>query len=317
MATELNEELQDDELHDDAENEEHGDEGDGDGESSGGAEADASLKADDGAGEAEVDARSEEEKAEERRQRRREMKQRRKEYFDKIKRDAEALRAQNEELNHRLAVIERKSTGSEMAQLQAAERQISQAYNQLKQINQRAIEAADGAAATEAQERMFQLRQRMEQLQNVKQAFAQRQNAPQPLDPRLISHAESWMSKNKWYDPSGNDEDSAVMLALDNRLAQEGWNPTSPQYWQELDKRAAKFLPHRFGKSYNQSQSGNSPRVPVAGSGRDGGGGNSGTTYRLSAERVQGLKDAGLWDDPKARAEAIKRYQEFDREQRK
>ena len=36
-------------------------------------------------------------------------------------------------------------------------------------------------------------------------------------------------------------------------------------------------------------------------------------TMTLSRERVQALKDAGMWDDPTKRAKAIRRYADFDR----
>lgn len=267
------------------------------------------------------DEETEEERAERterNRQRRRESKERRKEHIESLKRELAARDSIIQDLNQRMSVVERKSTGSEMAQLETAERQMTTAYNKLREINQQAIERADGKTATEAQERMFQLRQKMEQIQNVKQAMHQREARPQPLDPRLVSNAEAWMSDNKWYDPSGKDADSAVVLTLDNRLAQEGWDPRTPEYWDELDKRARKYLPHKYNSGYNSNQSNRGSRgVPVAGSSRNDGGSSSSTSYRLSPDRVQALKDAGLWDDPQARSEAIKRYQKFDKEQRK
>jgi len=145
----------------------------------------------------------------------------------------------------------------------------------------------------------------------------QRQQAPAPLDPRLKNHAESWMQKNTWYDPSGNDEDSAVVLSIDNRLAAQGWDPTTPQYWEELESRVKKYLPHKVTSGYNKPANvGNRPKVPVAGSSRESSTSTTNTSYRLSPERVQAMKDAGIWDDPKSRAEAIRSYQHFDKEQR-
>lgn len=57
------------------------------------------------------------------------------------------------------------------------------------------------------------------------------------------------------------------------------------------------------------------PKAVVAGSGRDSGGSGKTGTYKLSAERVQAMKDAGIWDNPEKRAEAVKRYREFDKQQ--
>lgn len=53
----------------------------------------------------------------------------------------------------------------------------------------------------------------------------------------------------------------------------------------------------------------------MSGSGRESGGGaaqNRGG-FRLSSERVKALKDAGIWDNPAERAEAVKRFREYDK----
>ena len=71
-----------------------------------------------------------------------------------------------------------------------------------------------------------------------------------------------------------------------------------------------KYLPHRTGSGKMNTQT--KPKATVAGSGRDVGSSGKQGTYKLSAERVQALKDAGIWDNPKQRAEAVKRYREFD-----
>jgi hypothetical protein len=39
-------------------------------------------------------------------------------------------------------------------------------------------------------------------------------------------------------------------------------------------------------------------------------------TFTLSRDRVQALKDAGMWDDPSKRAKAIRSYADFDRKNR-
>ena len=264
-------------------------------------------------GHAEETAEETEARKERNRQRRQESKQRRKDYVESLKRELAARDRIINEMNSRLSTVERKSTGSEMAQLENAEREAVQAYNYFKDINAKAIEQANGQVAIEAQEKMFQARQRLQQLQGIKQAMSRRQAAPQPLDPRLVNHAQDWMERNKWYDPSGRDEDSEIALTIDRRMAQEGWDPTTPEYWQELDSRVKRYLPHRAKSGYNRNNTGGSRSAPpVAGSGREST--SSKGTYKLSSDRVQALKDAGLWDDPKQRAEAIKRFQQYDKE---
>ncbi len=252
-----------------------------------------------------------ESKTERNRKWREERKKRRAEKEESYRRELSARDRVISELNQRLAVVERKSTGSEMAQLESAEQEAVAAYNRFKDINARAVEQANGQVATEAQEKMFEARQRYEQLQNIKKNMIAKQAAPQPLDPRMVNHARDWMSKNPWYDSTGKDEDSYIALKIDSRMDEEGWDPTTPEYWTELDKRVKKYLPHRANSGYTKPQS--TSRPPVAGSGRESSVSSSKSTYKLSSERVQALKDIGVWDDPKAREEHIKLYREYDK----
>lgn len=282
-------------------------------------QADESLKATDeehgdeqeAAGESEEDAEA---RRERNRTRREEGKQRRKDYIDGLKRELAARDSIINDLSSRVAQVERRASGGEMAQLDAAEKEAALHYNHFREQNKLAIEQANGEAAIQAQERMFLARQRMEQLKGIKKSMLQQQNAPQPLDPRLVSQAQEWTSKHEWYDPSGKDDDSAMVLSIDSRMAAEGWNPTTPEYWDELSKRVEKYLPHRSKVGYNGQR--NRGVVPVASSGRESSGGGASTSYKLSADRVKALKDAGMWDDPVQRAAAIKRFQAFDKENR-
>ena len=252
-----------------------------------------------------------ESKTERNRKWREERKKRRAEKEESYRRELSARDRVINELNSRLAVVERKSTGSEMAQLENAEQKAISDYNRFKDINAKAIEQANGQVAIAAQEKMFEARQHFEHLQNIKKGMTQRQNAPQPLDPRLVNHAQEWMTKNQWYDPTGKDEDSDMTLKIDSRMANEGWDPTTPEYWTELEKRVKKYLPHRANSGYNRNQV--TSRPPVAGSGRESSVSSSKSTYKLSSERVQALKDIGVWDDPKARDEHIKLYRDYDK----
>lgn len=283
---------------------------------------DESLKAssdegDDEAGHAEETAEEAEARRERNRARRAQNKESRKNYIESLKRELAARDSVINDLATRVASVERQGQGSQIAQLDSAMKEAEQYYNHFKQVNKQAIEQADGALAVDAQEKMFAAKQRFEMLANAKKGMTQQQvqKAP-PLDPRMQMHAESWMSKNDWYDPSGQDLDSDLVLKLDDRLVQEGWDPKSEEYWQELDSRVKKYLPHRFNSSYNKpQQNGQSrQRVPVSGGSSSSTGGAKGT-YHLSAERVKALKEAGVYDDPVKRADAIKRFQDYDKQQ--
>jgi hypothetical protein len=260
-----------------------------------------------------------------RREERKQSKERRKSYIDGLKNELAMTKRAMQEMQQRVEVIDRRSTGAEIAHLENSEREAKMLYERFKDEHSRAVESADGEAATEAQERMLACRQRLAQINNIKQNYQRSQSTPPPLDPRLKGHAERWMSENTWFDPATNDNDTRITRTLDDGLAQEGYDPTTQEYWEELDRRISKYLPHRTKSRYSGTRNGSGSedthqtggRSTVAGSGREtssnGGGANTG--YRLSAERVKALKEAGMWDDPKQRASMIRRYQEQDRQQ--
>lgn len=251
----------------------------------------------------------------ERRRQERQLKKNRIREREETLRSELAIRdAELSELRGQVEAIQRKNVSAEMAQLQAAKGQVLQSYNHYKRQIQLATEAADGAGVADATEKMLLSQRKLMELEGIERAYQNNQSRPAPLDPRLKQHAEGWMKKNSWYDPAGRDPDSRVMLTLDTTMAEEGWNPSTPQYWEELTKRAQRYLPHRFQKSKpstNQPQ-----RNVVGGSGREQSGASVPTSggYRLSPERIQAIKDAGRWNDPAERAKAIADYKKYDKE---
>lgn len=294
--------VQEEEHHEGADD--RGDSGEDSGEDAGGE--------DDDAGEGSGDTDEEREAIRERRRKERQhRKQAQREREETLRRELQARDSIINELRAKVEGIERRGTSSELAQIENAKKQTAQEYAYFKDQIRVATEAGNGAAVADATEKMLQAQQRFSQLQGYEQTYRQRQAQPQPLDPRLVNHAQKWMESNKWYNPAGQDQDSRIALTLDQQLAQEGWDPTTPQYWQELDSRVKKYLPHRANSG---KISGTKPRSTVSGSGRDAGPRTSDKSYRLSAERVKALKDAGIWDDPKQRAEAVKRFREYDKQ---
>ena len=156
---------------------------------------------------------------------------------------------------------------------------------------------------------MILAQRRYEDLNKVKTGYQQNKTGPAPLDPRLVHNAKNWMEKNTWYDPNGADADSRRALEIDRELAREGWVPTTPQYWEELEIRVKKNLPHVGKPQYNKSNS----RSVVGGSGRESApSGNTGT-YKLSADRVAAIKESGKWDNLTERNALINAYKQYDR----
>lgn len=218
------------------------------------------------------------------------------------------LERQNQELLQRLAVIERKTHSADLARIDKAIEDSELRINYAKMKLSEAASAQDGDAMARAQELWLEARQQAESLKNLKKQAAspaQQQNLP---DPRIQRNAADWMEKNSWFKPDGRDLDSKVAKQVDEALTAEGWDPTTPEYWEELDNRLQRYVPHRYNE-YDDSNKRSRPRGIVTGSGRESAARAGGkNTFTLSPEQVRAMKDAGFWDDPEKRNKMIKRY---------
>ena len=220
------------------------------------------------------------------------------------------LERKNQELMERLSVVERKTHSADLARIDKAieDQELRLQYAKMK-ISE-AASASDGHAMAEAQEMMYEARRQMEALSNFKKAAVEpRQTQGNVPDPRLQRLAANWMEKNDWYDPNARDTDSKIAKQIDETLVQEGWDPTSPDYWNELDNRLHKYLPHKYNDSTDVRSSTKRPRSVVTSSGRESVNGSTNrNTFVLKPEQVRAMKDAGFWDDPDKRSKMIKRY---------
>jgi hypothetical protein len=251
---------------------------------------------------------------EHRRQERQDRKTRSKEKDERLRRELSSEREARRDLEARLAVIERKSSGTELAQIEGTIKQTTTAYAFHKDQLAKAYKDNNGLMAAEATEKMMLAKQRIDDLGRIKDAFNTQAQTAAPLDRRLVDNANSFMEKNSWYKPDGKDTDSAMTRTLDNGLAQEGWDPKSSEYWEELNARVKKYLPHRSNRGTVASTDTPKPRSVVSGSGGESGSSGNPGTFKLSGARVQALKDAGMWEDPAQRADAVKRYKTFDQQ---
>jgi hypothetical protein len=220
------------------------------------------------------------------------------------------LERKNQELMERLSVVERKTHSADLARIDKAieDQELRLQYAKMK-ISE-AASASDGHAMAEAQEIMYDARRQMEALTNFKKAAVEPRKAQGNVpDPRLQRLAANWMERNDWYDPNGRDTDSKIAKQIDEGLVSEGWDPTSSDYWNELDNRLHKYLPHKYNDTTDVRSSTKRPRSVVTSSGRESVNGSTNrNTFVLKPEQVRAMKDAGFWDDPEKRSKMIKRY---------
>ena len=250
-----------------------------------------------------------------RRQEKLERKQRRDEAIKRDKVELDFLRKRNDDLERRLTVQEQRAAQVDMNTLEAQINAAMRDADTAERVIAKAVEAGNGADVTQAMRYRDQALERARQLHMAKQVALQRPAQAAPaIDDMTMRHAQEFLSENNWYDPQGRDEDSAIVLAIDQALVKDGFNPQTADYWDELRRRAAKRLPERFG---NNAATERKPRGgPAVGSGREHAPATTRREIYISPERKQALIEAGVWDDPVLRAKYVKRYAEYDRSNR-
>ena len=226
------------------------------------------------------------------------------------------LERRNEELAKRLAAVESTAASYQFAQI---DKQVEDEATRVEYAKMKMLQAAqngDMAGQVEFLEQLTDAKQRLAQVQHYKKqqleaAKRPKQNVPNEISTEVQANATKWLKKNSWYDPQARDTDSRIAKVIDQELATDGWDPSDPEYWDELDSRLSARLPHRYtsqgGKSAKRSAGPTaSSRVANDSSSKPG-------TITLSRERVQAIKDAGAWDDVNKRNKMIRAYAQYDR----
>ena len=115
------------------------------------------------------------------------------------------------------------------------------------------------------------------------QPVQSRVQQPKP-DPK----AEAWAEKNEWF---GKDEAMTyASFGIHKKLVEEdGFNPTSDEYYEEIDKRMRKEFPHKFN---GEEKASSKPVQTVASASRTSGAGRK--TVRLTPSQVAIAKKLGV-----------------------
>ena len=229
-----------------------------------------------------------------------------------------ALQKKNSELAERLAKVEQKTSGAELARVDKAIEDAGVQVEYAKMKLSEAVQTQDGEGVARSQELWYDSKRKLESLQNLKhqasKQMSQSQQNIQVPDPMVQRYAADWMERNTWYDPHGRNEESEIAQVIDKKLTAEGFDPTSEDYWDELDDRLKKYLPQQYNSSYNASSVKHQrPRSVMTSSGRETTATTKSNEFRLSPDRVNAMKEAGMWSDPELRQKAIRKYAEWDR----
>ena len=104
---------------------------------------------------------------------------------------------------------------------------------------------------------------------------------PPPPDPK----AQSWAEKNEWF---GADEPMTLTsFSIHRKLMEEGFDPSSDMYYNEVDKRMRDTFPHKFDKQVSPTQS-------VASANRGGAVARRKGSVRLTPSQVAISKKLGV-----------------------
>jgi hypothetical protein len=257
------------------------------------------------------------------RQRRRKEKVDRKERRETaIKRDKtelDFLRGRNDDLERRLTDQETRARKQDQSGFDQAIAQANKEIGMADRVIAKAVEDNNGQDVAKAMKYRDEAKTKAEQLNYRKQQIAQQeaqQAASPPVDDRTMHFAKQFMEDNPWYDSNGLDEDSAIVMAIDQSLSRDGYNPQTEEYWEELTSRSARRLPDLFEDhvpSKPEKKSRKARGGPAVGSGKEHAPNSTRKEVYISPERKAALIDAGVWDDPVLRTRYVKQYAAYDK----
>ena len=133
---------------------------------------------------------------------------------------------------------------------------VAEAQSALSQvaIEKERIRLQAAKAKREAHHREQQAHQQQQQ-----QQYQQQQPQRQAADPKL----EKWISKNDWFEK--DNVMKAAATAIHNQIvSDEGFDPSTDEYYAEIDRRIRKEMPHKFQAKQQNAQ----VVTPASGNGR-------------------------------------------------
>lgn len=187
---------------------------------------------------------------------------------------AQQMQAENQQMRQRLQQLNGAYNSEAESRLNAQEYQATRAL-------QEANEAGDYEKVAKAQQALAKIaiakekvseqkariaRQNQEQeAQKARQVQAPQQQYVQPpqQQPQRDPKLERWMEKNQWF---GSDRimTRAAQAIHEQLVLEEDYDPTSDDYYKEIDSRMRREMPHKFKDKRSNAQT----VAPASGNGR-------------------------------------------------
>jgi hypothetical protein len=205
-------------------------------------------------------------------------------------------------------MAQQRAVNSDYGRLAEAKSRVETQLLTIRQIIKRAREEGDIDTETEAQERLASLAHEQRQLNEVlsqapeqvapQQAYVpqqqfQPQQVQQPVQqaPRVDPKAEIWAEENPWF---GQDYTMTYAAwGIDKQLREaEGFDGSSEEYYDELNRRIRAQFPQKFAAQPNRQQRSVQPVAPAARS--SGVNTNARRSVRLSPSQVAIAKKLGV-----------------------
>lgn len=211
---------------------------------------------------------------------------------------ARNVRQQNEQLEQRY-----QKTDTE--RLQEAQGRVDSHLIALKQVIKKAREEGDIDTETEAQQRLTSMvweQQRLNETTNQRRQEAEKpkpaEEQPEILRPRMPEpdlKAEEWAEQNTWFGTNTVMTHTVRGIHMD-LVQKEGFDPSSDEYYSEIDRRMSQIFPSEYGiEPTPQNNRTNRPVQTVAPATRSSGVNNSARrSVRLSPSQVAIAKKLGV-----------------------
>jgi hypothetical protein len=183
--------------------------------------------------------------------------------------------------------------------LNASEKQLTDKISLARSVYLEAFDEGDKEKVLKAQEALNEAQADLKAVTSAKNRF---QKQPKPEEVKIPNEvvtesrpdpmAEEWASNNTWF---GKDNRmTAVALAIDTELKNEGFSPSDPEFYDEINKRMQESFPQKFGEDQKRVQENtSSPAQVVSGSSRSSP--SSRSKVKLSQED---LRLAQKWNIP-------------------